>query len=73
MEQFAIKLSNIKGSYYSFVVAVLGYVKKKESRFDIVNKYIDENPDALTSDILDFISKQDDFYEDASYPRAEVS
>ena len=33
---------------------------------------LNNNPSALSSDILDFISEQDDFYEDAAYAHAEV-
>lgn len=72
MEAFAIKLGNIPDSYYDFVVAVLTYVKKKDERFKTVNQYIDEHPKVLTSDILAFISEQEDFYEDAAYPQAKA-
>ncbi len=73
MEKFAIRLNNVKKSYYSFVVAVLTYVNNKPSRLPIVEKFMDEHPDASTSDILEFISEQPDFYEDAAYCQAEVS
>ncbi len=72
-EEFALRLDNIEDSYYSFVVAVLTYVKKKTSRFEAVKKYMDDNPNALTSDILGFISEQEDFFEDAAYAHAEAS
>ena len=72
MESFTIKLNNVADSYYGFVVAVLTYVKNKESRLGIVEKFMDTNPSALTSDILEFISKQDDFYDDAALDRAEA-
>ena len=36
MEEFTIRLNNIKDSYYGFVVAVLNYVKGNGARFDIV-------------------------------------
>ena len=72
MEAFAIKLNNVADSYYGFVVAVLTYVKNKESRLEVVESYMNEHPSALTSDILEFISKQDDFYEDAAYAHAEA-
>ena len=73
MEQFVIKLNGIKDSYYGFVVAVLTYVKKKQSRFHAVNRFMDEHPEALSSDILSFISEQEDFYEDAAYAHAAIS
>lgn len=72
MEAFAIKLNNVADSYYGFVVAVLTYVKNKESRLEVVEDFINNNPSALSSDILEFISEQDDFYEDAAYAHADV-
>lgn len=72
MEQFTIKLNNVADSYYGFVVAVLTYVKKKEARLLAVEKYMLEHPAALSADILEFISSQDDFYEDAAYAQEEV-
>ncbi len=72
MEEFTIMLNNIEDSYYDFIVAVLTYVKKKQRRFDVVKEFIENNPTALTSDILAFISEQEDFYEDAAYAHAQV-
>ena len=73
MDTFAIRLNNVEDAYYGFVVAVLTYVKKKESRLKTVESFMNENPNALTSDILEFISDQDDFYEDAAPARSEAS
>lgn len=67
MEEFAAKLINVADSYYGFVVAVLTYVKNNELRREVVENFMNNNPDALTSDILEFVSVQDDFYEDAFY------
>lgn len=72
MEIFTVRLNNVADSYYGFVVAVLTYVNNKESRLVIVEEFMNNNPSALSSDILDFISEQDDFYEDAAYAHAEV-
>lgn len=71
-KNFTIRLNNVADSYYGFVVAVLTYVKNKESRREVVEKFMDNNPSALTSDILEFISKQDDFYDDAAYASKEA-
>lgn len=65
MEQFTMRLNNIEDSYYGFIAAVLTYVKNKPSRLNAVNEYLDSHPKAMTSDILEFISNQDDFYEDS--------
>ena len=72
MEEFVIRLNGIEDSYYDFIVAVLTYVKKKKSRADAVSEFMDDHPEAKTDDILDFISEQDDFYEDAAYARVEA-
>ena len=72
MEEFAIRLNNVADSYYGFVVAVLTYVKNKESRLELVESFMNTNPSALSSDILEFISGQDDFYEDAAYAYADA-
>lgn len=66
MEQFTIRLNNVEDSYYGFIAAVLTYVKNKPSRLEVVSEFLDRNPEALSSDILEFISDQDDFYEDAA-------
>ena len=67
MEELIKRLNGVEDSYYGFVAGVVTYVKKKQSRVDAVNDYLDNHPDAVTSEILDFISRQDDFYEDAAY------
>ena len=72
MEEFAIILNNVTDSYYGFIIAVLTYVKKKDSRLKAVDSFMNNNPSALSSDILEFISKQDDFYEDAAFVDANA-
>ena len=62
MEEFTIRLNNLKDSYYGFVVAVLNYVKGNSSRYDVVRTFMDDNPEALSSDILEFISMRKDFH-----------
>ena len=59
------RLIAIPGSYPGFISAVLSYTEKKKSRYEDVVGFIDTHPDASASDILDFISGKDDFYEDA--------
>lgn len=72
MDNFTVKLNNVADSYYGFVVAVLTYVNNKKSRLATVETFLEDNPSALSSDILEFISEQDDFYEDAARARADV-
>lgn len=73
MEKMTIRLKSVKDTYYGFVAAVLTYVKKKPSRQKKVEAFMANHPEALTADILDFISSQDDFLDDAAYDHAEVS
>ena len=73
MEKFTIRINNIKDAYYGFTVAVLTYVKNKPSRLEVIEKYLDEHPDTCASDVLMFISDQEDFYEDSAYAQAIVS
>ncbi len=72
IEEFTSKLNTVKGSYYGFVVAVLTYVKDNASRLENVNRFMDMNPHATTSDILLFISNQDDFYETTAPLQVQV-
>lgn len=64
----ARKLKNIGDSYDDFVAAVLIYTKKKPSRRRVVEDFLDHHPGTSTSDILEYISNQADFFEDAAYP-----
>ena len=70
MDELKTLLNQVEDTYYDFVVAVLQYAKKKQSRTEVVVEYIKKNPKANTSDILEFISDQPDFYEDAAFVKA---
>ena len=61
------RLSQVKDTYLDFIYATSQYARKNASRFDRVMEYLKKNPKALSSDILEFISNQPDFYEDYSY------
>ncbi|WP_044931434.1 hypothetical protein [Oribacterium sp. NK2B42] len=69
VKEFAGRLENVRDAYFDFAVAVLTYVKKEQSRLNSVEKFMDKNPEALLADILEFISEQDDFYDDAAPAR----
>ena len=72
IDEFTTKLNTVQGSYYGFVVAVLTYVKNNTSRLETVDRYMNSYPNATTSDILMFISNQDDFYESAAPLQVQV-
>ena len=63
MEELTKLLNNVKGSYYDFVVAMLHYAQKKKSRLVVLTDYIKKNKDLTTSDIIEFVSSQPDFFE----------
>lgn len=65
MEKMEEMLLDVSDSYEGFVKAVLNYVDKSEKRYKVVSDYLSGNPEALSSDILEFISNQEDFYDDA--------
>lgn len=71
MKELTNLLKNVSNSYDSFVSSVLTYAGKKKSRLEVVKKFVIEHPTANTSDILEFISNLDDFYEDAIYAEAQ--
>lgn len=70
MEELTRLLNAVSDSYYDFVTAMLKYASKKESRMRILTEYLKENTKATTSDIIFFVSTQEDFFEDAA--RAEA-
>ena len=67
MTELTEKLNQIPDTYHGFIVAVQNYVKKSPERLAIVSDYLNTHPEALTSDVLEFISNQPDFYDDAAY------
>ena len=48
---------------------MLHYAKKKKSRLVVLTDFIKKNKDLTTSDIIEFVSSQPDFYEDAAYTK----
>ena len=67
MEELVCLLNRVDDSYFDFVLAMIHYAEKKPDRLRRVLDYIKNNPNALSSDIIKFVSEQEDFYEDAAY------
>jgi hypothetical protein len=67
MEELVCLLNRVDDSYFDFVSAMIHYAEKKTDRLRRVLDYIKNNPNALSSDIIKFVSEQEDFYEDAAY------
>ncbi len=66
LKELKSKLLQIEGCYYSFVVGIMVYAEKKQSRVDAIADFLEKNPDVSTSDVVEFISNQPDFYEDSA-------
>ena len=67
MEELVCLLNRVDDSYFDFVSAMIHYAEKNPDRLRRVLDYIKNNPNALSSDIIKFVSEQEDFYEDAAY------
>ena len=70
MEELTALLNNVEDSYFDFVTAMLHYAGKKPARLDNMLSFIKSNPDAKSSDIIKYVSDQEDFFEDAAYMNA---
>ena len=68
LESLVDKLRAVKDWYLDFESGVISYARKKPERTANVLTYLISHPEAATSDIVEFISNQPDFYEDAAYP-----
>lgn len=64
IEEMTKRLISVSDSYNGFIVAVQNYVRRSETRYAVVQKYLEDHPEAVSSDILEFISNQEDFYDD---------
>lgn len=71
MEELKEMLINVNDSYFDFVLGIMNYAGKKPERLSVVKKYLAEHKDATSSDIVEFVSSQPDFYEDNVPPIIE--
>lgn len=67
MEELTALLNEIEDSYYDFVSAMLHYAEKKTARLNSMLDFIKSNPNVKSSDVVKFVSDQQDFFEDAAY------
>ena len=70
LQELKTRLLHIKDAYHSFIVGIMVYAEKKQTRVDAIAKFLDEHPDATTSDVVGFVSNQPDFYDDAAPVKA---
>ena len=67
MDELTALLNGIEDSYFDFVSAILNYAGKKKSRLKTLLDYLHDNPGVSSSDVIRFVSDQEDFMEDAAY------
>ena len=67
MDRLKELLNGVNDTYYDFVVGVLNYAKRNKSSREAMTSYIENNPDALTADILEYMISRDDYYDHAQY------
>ena len=63
MERLTELLNNVHDSYYDFVVGVLNYAKKSNNNLNEMTSYIEEHPEAGTSEILSYMISRENYYE----------
>ena len=64
MEELFSKLIKIPNCYFGFVAGVIAYVKKKPEHIETVMNFLDTSDTLTTSDIIEFISDQPDFFDE---------
>lgn len=65
MDELRKILENVSDSYDGFVMGMVTYALYSETRYERLVNYITEHPEATSSDIIYYVSIQDDFYDDA--------
>lgn len=64
MDQLISRLNSIPNAYYEFVDSVVDYAESKESHLTLLMDFLNARPNASITDVLRFISKQPDFFDD---------
>ena len=63
MEKLQQMLRDVSDSYWDFVEGVMIYAKDKEEHCVELIEYIEEHPEACTSDILKFVATREDYFD----------
>ncbi len=74
MDELITLLNKIEDAYYDFVSAMVRYAEKKPERLVRLLNFVKSGlPDLTSADVIEFVSGQPDFYEDAAYVRPKTS
>ena len=63
MKELLQLLSEISDAYDDFLLGVINYAKKDVSHIELLNRYMRENPNVTSSDVIAFIMEQPDFHD----------
>lgn len=58
------RLAGISDAYPDFIIGILIHVSHKPSRMQALLNYLDRYPNATSSDVVEFVSFQPDFFDD---------
>ena len=64
MNELYKMLNEIPDSYFSFVMGIISYAKRKPERVNRILQYLTEKSDLSSSDVVKFVMEQPDFHED---------
>lgn len=65
MNELKELLISVSDSYFDFVLGVLNYAKHSKGGCKVMIDFIRNNPDALTSDIIEYMLSREDYYDHA--------
>lgn len=67
MNELENKLLSVSDSYDDFVAGIMSYVhiKGNEHKADMIINFINLHPAALSSDIVEYVTKETDFFSSA--------
>ena len=65
MDRLVELLNSISDSYYDFVVGVINYAKRNDDNRNAIISFIENNPTALSSDVLEYMISRKDYFDHA--------
>jgi len=61
MKELILQLGNIEDAYDDFILGVINYAKRDSSHVIKLLKFIEQNDNITSSDVIEFIAEQPDF------------
>ena len=63
MERLEAKLRSVTDSYQSFLMGMISYAKEAPAKRVRLEAFLDQNPQASASDIIEYVSSFADFFD----------